>query len=277
MRKKVVVVGFATRHVAQSAFGAGYEVYAVDHFCDQDLSFYARESMPFAELDDLPSAVEEMCQRHKPDIMAVTAPGCLTLSGINSAGLSINMNLLRNQSSLEVTGGVPTHVMLRKVFMYERLGDAIAAIATAEGRSPKNYLLTSIGEGIIDIETTKTDLDVQYPEKDMLTHSNHFKAERFKSNDISAVLAPDTYIRGNRLYRLMEEHHGDITVDVMKQLMQDHGNYPNSICRHRDKNAPFPLAQIIKTLISIINVPEEKAVYVSLGNPCQYDYVEYRL
>ncbi len=73
MKKKVLVAGFATRHVVQSAFGAGYEVYAVDHFCDQDLSFYARESMPFAELDELPGAVEEMCRRHEPDILAVTS------------------------------------------------------------------------------------------------------------------------------------------------------------------------------------------------------------
>jgi hypothetical protein len=64
MKKKVLVAGFATRHVVQSAFGAGYEVYAVDHFCDQDLPFYARESMP------LPLAGSrcggEMCQRHEP-------------------------------------------------------------------------------------------------------------------------------------------------------------------------------------------------------------------
>jgi len=73
MKKKVLVAGFATRHVVQSAFGAGYEVYAVDHFCDQDLSFYARESVPFAELDELPGAVEEMCRRHEPDILAVTS------------------------------------------------------------------------------------------------------------------------------------------------------------------------------------------------------------
>ncbi|NTV00827.1 MAG: ATP-grasp domain-containing protein [Methanoregulaceae archaeon] len=73
MRKKVLVAGFATRHVVQSAFGAGYEVYAVDHFCDQDLSFYARESIPFADLDELPGAVEEMCRRYHPDIMVVTS------------------------------------------------------------------------------------------------------------------------------------------------------------------------------------------------------------
>jgi hypothetical protein len=73
MRKKVLVAGFATRHVVQSAYGAGYEVYAVDHFCDQDLSLYARETFPFEELDDLFPAVEEMCRRQAPDIVVATS------------------------------------------------------------------------------------------------------------------------------------------------------------------------------------------------------------
>jgi predicted ATP-grasp superfamily ATP-dependent carboligase len=87
MRKKVLVAGFATRHIAQSAFGAGYEVYAVDHFCDQDLSFYARDSMSFAELDELPGAVEEICRRYEPDILAV-ASGAEALSSRILCGTS---------------------------------------------------------------------------------------------------------------------------------------------------------------------------------------------
>jgi predicted ATP-grasp superfamily ATP-dependent carboligase len=82
---RVLVAGFATRHVVQSAFGAGCEVYAVDHFCDQDLSFYARESMPFSELGDLPEAVREMCARHPPDIMVVTS-GAEALASRNLCG-----------------------------------------------------------------------------------------------------------------------------------------------------------------------------------------------
>jgi predicted ATP-grasp superfamily ATP-dependent carboligase len=70
---KVLVTGFATRHVAQSAFGAGCEVYAVDHFCDQDLSFYTRDSLAFTELDELPEAIVEMCRRNPPDVMVVTS------------------------------------------------------------------------------------------------------------------------------------------------------------------------------------------------------------
>jgi predicted ATP-grasp superfamily ATP-dependent carboligase len=73
MRSKVLVAGFATRHVVQSAYAAGCEVYAVDHFCDQDLSFYARESMRFDELDELFPAVWEMCSRHAPDIVVATS------------------------------------------------------------------------------------------------------------------------------------------------------------------------------------------------------------
>jgi predicted ATP-grasp superfamily ATP-dependent carboligase len=73
MRTKVLVAGFATRHVVQSAYGAGCEVYAVDHFCDQDLSFYARESRQFDELGELFPAVEEMCTLHVPDIVVATS------------------------------------------------------------------------------------------------------------------------------------------------------------------------------------------------------------
>ncbi|NYT07687.1 MAG: ATP-grasp domain-containing protein [Methanomicrobiales archaeon] len=70
---KVLVAGFATRHVVQSAYAAGCEVYAVDHFCDRDLSFYARASMRFDELDELFPAVAEMSGLHAPDIVIATS------------------------------------------------------------------------------------------------------------------------------------------------------------------------------------------------------------
>jgi hypothetical protein len=79
MKGRVLVAGFATRHIAQSAHAAGYEVYAVDHFCDQDLGFYAQEAMVFDELGDLEGAVAEMCERHRPDLI-VPASGAEALA-----------------------------------------------------------------------------------------------------------------------------------------------------------------------------------------------------
>jgi isopenicillin-N N-acyltransferase-like protein len=212
-----------------------------------------------------------------PGIMAVTAAGCLGLIGMNSAGISINLNLLRNKDSLELTGGVPTHVIVNKLFMSENIDKAIAAIASAEGRSAKNYLLAHGQEGIVNIETTTNDMEIQFPEKGVLTHANCFKTDRFKSTDLAPLLVPDSYIRFPRLLQLMEQHYGNISVDVMKQLLQDHVNYPNSICRHPDKKALLPYARIMKTLISIISCPEERKAYIATGNPCENEYVEYQL
>jgi hypothetical protein len=73
VKGRVLVAGFSTRHVAQSAACAGYEVCAVDHFCDQDLSWYTTDREKFSELADLPEAIQEICRRHTFDLVIVTS------------------------------------------------------------------------------------------------------------------------------------------------------------------------------------------------------------
>ena len=73
MKGRVLVAGFTTRHVAQSAAKAGYDVCAVDHFCDQDLSWYTTDREKFEELADLPDAIHELCRRHRFDLFVVTS------------------------------------------------------------------------------------------------------------------------------------------------------------------------------------------------------------
>jgi isopenicillin-N N-acyltransferase like protein len=212
-----------------------------------------------------------------PRFMAVTAAGCLGLIGLNSSGISVNLNLLRNKDSLTPHNGVPTHVILRKTFTSENLGEAITSIAAAEGRSAKNYLFADSQGNIIDVETTTDDLDIQYPGRGLFTHANHFKAERFKSADLAPLMLPDAYLRSQRLLQLMEQYHGQLSVDIMKQLLQDHNNHPASICRHRNSRAPLPIGKLMKTVVSIISGLEEQKAYIALGNPCENEYFEYKL
>ena len=79
MRGRVLVAGFATRHVVQSAARAGYEVCAVDHFCDQDLFWYTRDRIKFEDLKELPEAIDRMCRRYSFDF-AVASSGAEELS-----------------------------------------------------------------------------------------------------------------------------------------------------------------------------------------------------
>jgi len=73
VRGRVLVAGFSTRHVAQSAARAGYEVCAVDHFCDQDLFWYTRDRMKFEDLSDLPETVDRMCRNYSFDLVIATS------------------------------------------------------------------------------------------------------------------------------------------------------------------------------------------------------------
>lgn len=67
MKGRVLVAGFATRHVAQSAARAGFEVCSVDHFCDQDLAWCTEDREQFDELEELPDAIGRIAGRHRFD------------------------------------------------------------------------------------------------------------------------------------------------------------------------------------------------------------------
>ena len=129
----------------------------------------------------------------------------------------------------------------------------------------------------MDVEVTINDLDVHYTERGILTHANHFKTERFRNTDLASVIVPDSYIRSHRLDRMMKENLNTLSVDMMKKLLQDHNNYPNSICRHPDPQAALPIGKMMRTVLSVINSPKERKAYIALGNPCQNEYLEYFL
>src|SRR5208282_3387944 len=54
-------------------------VCAVDHFCDQDLSWYTRDRIRFEELSDIPDAISLLCDRYSFDF-GVAASGAEDLA-----------------------------------------------------------------------------------------------------------------------------------------------------------------------------------------------------
>ncbi len=73
LNRRVLIAGFTTRHVASSAFAAGYRVCTVDHFCDQDLSRYADDCLSFDDLESLPGIIDQMAARHDCDFFVPTS------------------------------------------------------------------------------------------------------------------------------------------------------------------------------------------------------------
>jgi predicted ATP-grasp superfamily ATP-dependent carboligase len=116
MKPSILVAGFSTRHVAMSAYHAGFEVYAVDHFQDQDLSWYTEESLGFEELRDLPGAIAEMLARHHVDYAVLTSgaeslqPG-VPICGTAPGKIQRFLDKLAMQNFFEELG-VPTPALL---------------------------------------------------------------------------------------------------------------------------------------------------------------------
>lgn len=73
MSLKVLVAGFSTRHVCQSAHRAGHQVYAVDHFCDRDLDWYTDACQRFEELDEVSDCIDTMARLHRCDLLVATS------------------------------------------------------------------------------------------------------------------------------------------------------------------------------------------------------------
>lgn len=202
---------------------------------------------------------------------------CLTSGGVaeyglNSAGIGVCLNLTfapHNTYRLNV----PSGCYLPKLMRQRTIGDALGVLCQA-ARGLFYYNLASSEGDIIGFESTFDDFNVIQPERDMLTHSNHYLTERFKKGDWIGQFMPDTYLRVQRIKRLMELNYGQLTPEMMMEFLADHHNYPGAICRHVDETKPRPQAV---TLASVIMVPAEGKMFVAAGNPCRYEYVEYRL
>jgi isopenicillin-N N-acyltransferase-like protein len=211
-----------------------------------------------------------------PHILALTIVGLLGLISLNSAGLALDGNMLAHRELMGFSEGVPHMVWVRKAQSSENIGKAIGAIAIAKKTGVAvNTLLGSQEGDIVDIEVTPDDLGFLYPQKGWIVHSNHFYTDRFKNCDLMGTIYPDSYVRSNRLATLMERHWGKLSVDIMKELLNDHNNYPDSICRHVDPGAPPKLQ--MKTVASLISYPKEQKMYIAHGNPCENEYIEYKL
>jgi isopenicillin-N N-acyltransferase-like protein len=63
---------------------------------------------------------------------------------------------------------------------------------------------------------------------------------------------------------------GEITVEDFKEVLRDHVNHPNSICRHPDERDTE--LEHVQTVASIIMNLTQKEVHIASGPPCCNEY-----
>jgi isopenicillin-N N-acyltransferase-like protein len=197
--------------------------------------------------------------------------GELTLT---DAGLAIVLNVVLSPTEQQGLY-VPCCCLMPKVMRQKRMGDALSELCT-HGRSMLHYIIGSAEGDIFSVETHPKGFNVEQPTRDVLVHGNHYHDQRFKEGDNAIPeVRGSTYVRTQRLNRLIEKHYGELTPELMMSFMADHGNYPHAICGHPNEDMPSHTRSM--TVSSVIMVPEDRVMYATCGPPCEYEYSEYRL
>lgn len=204
----------------------------------------------------------------KPDLLIFTIAGQIGFAGQNNAGISLVMNKL---FCTDIKPGVPYTFIARKILESKRIGDAIETIISAKRLSGNNYVLSDANGELYDIETTATDYEVIYGLKGYIGRSNHYLIERLKLYERKPIPG-DYVVRWGRINKLLVESYGQLTLETLQRFLKDHVNCPRSICRHYSSSE-----EPGKTISSIILEPKERRAWYTNGNPCENEYVEYKL
>ncbi|TWT18710.1 hypothetical protein FQY83_15185 [Luteimonas marina] len=186
-----------------------------------------------------------------PRVLTVVEAGLLARAGFNSAGIAVTGN---NLEAEEVRGryGVPAPLIRRAVLMSESYTMALKQVFDVKRSFSNNLMITSAGGEGVDLETTPDRVFWLQPEKGLLVHTNHFAspAAHVLVNDLSLAKGPDSLHRSRRVQAALGSKLGAITVDDLKQALDDRFDSPYAVCATPGKaDASGRISSTVATMI----------------------------
>jgi len=167
--------------------------------------------------------------------------------GWNEAGLSVTGNELDPNDERV---GIPRLLQVRDVLTRTTLQDAIDAVLHPARASSYNWVLAS-AEGAVNVEGSATAAEVRELE-DALVHTNHYEEPPMQR-----------YARkrdhGGSRARYGRAHELATSGVPVAEILRDHANAPDSICRHGDG---------VKTVFWCVADVQARRVEYGRGNPC---------
>jgi isopenicillin-N N-acyltransferase-like protein len=201
--------------------------------------------------------------------------------GVNGAGIGLAINGLVTDKDSWSRLRKPFHVRCWEVLASRTLPDALRAVSGSERACSANFVVGAAGSTaeVVDIETAP---DSEYrlsPEDGLLVHANHFTHP--DAGGLRQPLAddrPSTFHRHARMQQLLGEATDKgrkVRVEDLKEILRDHDQTPNSICRHVDGMQPPNFRY--ETVVSAILDVDAREMFIASGPPCTARYRRYSL
>ena len=262
-------------------FGKGEEAPGDAEPQDQECTLYALlpqasgETIVGQNWDNAPFIGEDLYILHIDEengnrILALTEPGQLVRSGMNTSGVGIACATLLSTCDRRGTA-FPTNFIRRRLLQCRSLEEARKLLAGLHPDLSLNYLVASGRDRDAFLaETNPMETYWISPQKGVIGHGNDFvgnpRIDRFRCGKEFE----ERQFRGQRLQYLLSRPAGSVTVDYLMECLADHYGYPASVCNHCPE-------ENLSTIASTIYCLDRGAAYICKGNPCQNSYEEYRL
>lgn len=203
-------------------------------------------------------------QEGLPVINMITEAGIIGKIGCNSAGIGVCLNALSTDTWKPK---VPIHLGLRAILESNSLDKALSQINKNQMASAAHFLIAS-GEGKgISAEVSPEYTSILKEDEGTLIHTNHICSKKLKTM-VSEYAIEDSFNRldtiEGQLSKIKEKNFNE--VDLFN-VLSNHKNYPNSICRHESDEQPEK--ERMETVFSITMNLNEPKIFWIYGKPCE--------
>jgi hypothetical protein len=184
-----------------------------------------------AEFGDLGIVLHVKPDDDRPRAIIFTFAGQLGYMGMNQRGVAHFANGL---GDFEWRPGLPHYPLKRFLLELPDVACCLRALEEHRTCSAGNMVFCDGDGAVADVEIRPEGIAVyrdQHP--DCRLHTNHYLTPEFAPYETHATV--DSRLRLERLRHLVDERWGEITADVMKDLLADHHGDPAAICRHGAK------------------------------------------
>lgn len=207
----------------------------------------------------------------EPEFIAMTYGGLLPNIGFNSAGIAQCCDSVYPSDSRI---GIPRVIVSRAVLGARTIGQAIRHTLVPLRAAGYNHLIAHESGELYNVEVSARHFDLLYGEEGFLAHTNNYLSPKMQSIESEPDELVHTRVRYFRALHLLKANKKQ-TIKSMESILQDHVNYPDSICNHSIFDVvPFDRE---KTIVSMVMDLTARKMVLSWGSPCSNQYHNYEM
>ena len=193
-----------------------------------------------------------------PEIMMYGFAGLLGYMGLNSNGLSININMVVSD---DWTPGVSPYLLVRHMLTLSSADECLNALKKIKRSSSRSFLISD-SNGLLNIECTGNEINTNAD--NLLLHTNHYLDPELKEKDrIHFLFRNSSMKRLALLQKLLPTEKEEITANALFEIFSDHSLYPVGICAHGEGNI-----RRSETVGAVVMEPGKFLLHARKGNPC---------